>query len=394
MCAPPRAARGSLPRLRGHEPVELGVPREPVHERHEGAAVAQEAAACLGVRDVVHLLAADAEQLGELLAVRRRLVEHDDELGVREHRRGQHGVEQVLDVLRDGRREGVALAEAPPRAVEERAGVLVLEHDVELVDEDVGAPARAPVLGHAVEHRVGDDEQPHRLELSPQVHDVVDDHAVLRVHVRRVGERVERAGGEELEREGQPARLGLRLREQLVAERDERGGLGAGAVVLVHERRAPVHDRLLLRPQPAAVELLEERHDELALVDDGVLALAVALHHVERVDVVRAPRRDADDLAAERRDEGGVLPLGVADHDVVLGGEGDERDQLLGGEALAGPRDARHKGVRVQEPGLVAEDEVARQGVLAEVYATRVHDLLGAERHEDGQALHREGAQC
>lgn len=172
------------------------------------------------------------------------------------------------------------------------------------------------------------------------------------------------------------------------------GGLGAGAVVLVHERRALVHDRLLLRPQPAAVELLEERHDELALVDDGVLALAVALHHIERVDVVRAPRRDADDLAAERRDEGGVLPLGVADHDVVLGGEGDERDQLLGGEALAGPRDARHEGVRVQEPGLVAEDEVARQGVLAEVYATRVHDLLGAERHEDGQALHREGAQC
>ena len=75
MCALPRAARGSLPQLRGHEPVELGVPREPVHERHEGAAVAQKAAARLGVRDVAHLLAADAEQLGELLAVRRRLVE-------------------------------------------------------------------------------------------------------------------------------------------------------------------------------------------------------------------------------------------------------------------------------------------------------------------------------
>ncbi len=125
MCTPPRAARGSLPRLRGHDPVELGAPREPVHKRHEGAAVAKKAAARLGVRDVAHLLAADVEQLGELLAVR-RLVEHDDEPGVREHRRDQHGVEQVLDVLRDGHREGVALAEAPPCAVEERAGILLL----------------------------------------------------------------------------------------------------------------------------------------------------------------------------------------------------------------------------------------------------------------------------
>ena len=34
------------------------------------------------------------------------------------------------------------------------------------------------VVRHAVEHRVGDDEQPHGLELAAQVHDVVDEEPV------------------------------------------------------------------------------------------------------------------------------------------------------------------------------------------------------------------------
>lgn len=62
----------------------------------------------------------------------------------------------------------------------------------------------------------------------------------------------------------------------------------APARVRVDERRAAVDDRALLRAQPSRVEVLEQGEDELALVGDGVAAVAEALHHVERVDAVGA----------------------------------------------------------------------------------------------------------
>ena len=129
---------------------------------------------------------------------------------------------------------------------------------MELVYEDVRAPARAPVVRHSVEHRVGDDEQPHGLELTAEVHDVVDEESVAGVHVGWVGERVQRARGEQLQRKRQVARLRLGLGEQFVAQVGERGRLAAAQVVGVHRRGAAVHDRLGLRPQSPAVELLEQ----------------------------------------------------------------------------------------------------------------------------------------
>ena len=120
------------------------------------------------------------------------------------------------------------------------------------------APARAPVVRHAVEHRVGDDEQPHGLELAAQVHDVVDEEPVAGVHVGWVRERVQRARGEQLQRKRQVTRLRLGLGEQFVAQVGERGRLAAAQVVGVHRRGAAVHDRLGLRPQSPAVELLEQ----------------------------------------------------------------------------------------------------------------------------------------
>ena len=108
--------------------------------------------------------------------------------------------------------------------------------------------------------------------------------------------------------------------------------------------------------------------------------------------MVGAARRDAHHLAAQCLGERGVLALGVAYHYVVVGRERKHSYELLGREALARARHAQHERVGVQEPRLVAQDEVARYGVLAEVHAALLHDLLHAERHEHGEALGGERA--
>ena len=125
----------------------------------------------------------------------------------------------------------------------------------------------------------------------------------------------------------------------------------------------------------------------------GGAAVAVTLHHVQRVDMVLAARRDADDPAAQCLHESGVLPLRAADDDVVVGGQSEDGDQLLDVEALAGSGDSEDERVGVHQPRLVAEDEVPADGVLAEVAAAIVGDLLHAERHWRGEALRAERAQ-
>lgn len=82
-----------FPGLGCHELVELGVLREAVDERHERTAVSEQAAACVGVGDVAHLLGADAQKIAEFLTVGGRLAEHHDELRVGEHGGGQHRVQ-------------------------------------------------------------------------------------------------------------------------------------------------------------------------------------------------------------------------------------------------------------------------------------------------------------
>lgn len=130
---------------RGHKLVHLRVLWEPVDERHQSGAVADQAAAGVGIGDVAELLLGNVQQLCQPHPVRRSLIQHDHELGVGEHGGCLHGVQEVLHILRDGRRIGVSLTEHSPRRVKEIGAVLIGVQDVELVDEDVRPLTALPV---------------------------------------------------------------------------------------------------------------------------------------------------------------------------------------------------------------------------------------------------------
>jgi len=76
--------------------VELCVLGEAVDERHESAAVFNEAGTGFHIGDVVHLLIGDVQEPTQLLPVRCCLVQHDDELGVGKHGAGLHRIQQIV----------------------------------------------------------------------------------------------------------------------------------------------------------------------------------------------------------------------------------------------------------------------------------------------------------
>ena len=67
------------------------------------------------------------------------------------------------------------------------------------------------------------------------------------------------------------------------------------------------------------------------------------------IDVIRADRRDADDLTAELLNKGEILGFGVADDDVILGDEEGVRHFTLGGEGLTGTGRTQDQPVGVLE---------------------------------------------
>ena len=81
-------------------------------------------------------------------------------------------------------------------------GKLILKHDVELVDKDVGALAFLPVQGDAVEHGVGNDKVADGLQLFTQAVDVEHHHPLVQVNGAFMAENVKGAGGEQLQGQG------------------------------------------------------------------------------------------------------------------------------------------------------------------------------------------------
>ena len=155
-------------------------------------------------------------------------------------------VEKILHVLRDARGEGVALAEAPPCGVEEHTAVRIVIHHMELIEINMGAPAVLPILRHAVEDGVRDNEQAHRFKLFAQIENVIDHDAVVGVHIGWIGKGVQAALGEKLHRKRKITRLRLGLHKQKLTQGKQRGQRAASLVVLVEVARAAVNDALVL----------------------------------------------------------------------------------------------------------------------------------------------------
>lgn len=56
-----------------------------------------------GLCDVAQLIIRDVQKLGQLRPVRRRLVQHNQELTVRQHGPGRMGLEQIIQARLEGR---------------------------------------------------------------------------------------------------------------------------------------------------------------------------------------------------------------------------------------------------------------------------------------------------
>ena len=85
-----------LIRLGRHQAVELGVGREAVRERHKIAYAADQTAAGRYVRDVPQLRVRDVQQLCQLPAVGRALVQHDEKFRVCQHQPRRIGAQQLV----------------------------------------------------------------------------------------------------------------------------------------------------------------------------------------------------------------------------------------------------------------------------------------------------------
>ena len=153
----------------------------------------------------------------------------------------------------------------------------------------------------------------------------------------------------------------------------------------------------MLRPHAALVDLLNKRHDKLALFHDGVL-LAVALYHIHGVEAVLAARHQMGHrrfFSPQGFDQCAKFSLWIANQDVVIGiirVEHKERNQLFGAERLARARYAQQEGRLVQEVRLVAHDEIVGNGVLSKVNAAFILDFLYLEWNEYRQTLSSKGA--
>ena len=136
--------------------------------------------------------------------------------------------------------------------------------------------------------------------------------------------------------------------------------LGVCKKLLIDHADAAVNDGLLNRLQAvlAADNQLTHGEDEVRFQRQRVFLFGVVRVDVQRIDIIRADRRDADDLTAEFLHEGEILGFGVADDDVILRDEEGVRHFALCGEGLTGTGRTQDQPVGVLEPLAVNHDHV------------------------------------
>ena len=105
-----------------------------IHKWHDGAAALEKSMPKIYARNVGKLVVRNIEQPRQLDSVRTRLIEHEQEFAVRQHRSGSMGLQQVVDVLRQPRAAGPVFAHPLPEREQEIGAVLVLKQQVDFVN--------------------------------------------------------------------------------------------------------------------------------------------------------------------------------------------------------------------------------------------------------------------
>ena len=140
----------ALPKFSRHQLIQFRIAWKLVDERHEGTAHFQKPLPRTNICDIAHLKVGNVKELRKLDAVCGRLVQHDDKFRVGKHRPRRMALQKVVHVLRDARAVRPVLTHTLPEGKEEVSGILVLEQQINLVNENKRVPAFRPVLGDAV----------------------------------------------------------------------------------------------------------------------------------------------------------------------------------------------------------------------------------------------------
>ena len=130
----------------------------------------------------------------------------------------------------------------------------------------------------------------------------------------------------------------------------------------------------------------KDRGDQAGLGGNGALVLILG-GDLQRVDVVLAVGRDLDHFTAQGTGQRAVLPLGVDDDNIVVGGKGHVQDLRLHVHAFAGAGDAQNKSVGIGQFQSVADKGILGDLVDSAGQAAGVLDLLRPERDRHGAAL-------
>ena len=214
------------------------------------------------------------------------------------------------------------------------------EKQIDLVDVDMGVFSLSAVLDNAVVNGVQHHQQAHRFQIFAQVLNVKAEDTAFCVDIGLVGKYIQTAYREQLQRQRNAVRLRVDLLHQVIIEIFQRRRLPliVFQILPVDIAHAAVDDGLLLRLDLIrAHELLIQRHDKLGLHHQRLLAVAIPLGQIQRIDVaaVWVRGRDGDDLAAQRSDQFPVFAFRVHDDNIMVGGECQCGDLLLGRHRLA-----------------------------------------------------------
>ena len=152
----------------------------------------------------------------------------------------------------------------------------------------MGVFPRLEVLNDAVIDSVQHHQQAHRFQIFAQVLNIEAENAAFCVDIGLVGKYIQTAYREQLQCQRDPVGLRVDLLHQVVIEVLQRGRLSliTFQIFPIDVAHAAVNDGLLLRLDLVrAHELLVERHDKLGLHHQRLLAIAIPLGQIQRIDV-------------------------------------------------------------------------------------------------------------
>ena len=377
--------------------IELRILREVILEGDDGRAVEDQSLTGTRIGHIILLAGRDVQCGGQDFSVSACLIQKVDKIGVLEDVLHLTGGKQILDILGDAGRNAPPFSETLPDLDGIRCRLFLLEQKVELVHVVAGCLVLGAVDGHSVPDLILNDEHSELLELLAQLLDVVAHEAVIDIYIRPVIEDIQRAVNIDFKGSRNALCLRFGLLAQDIVEVFENGHFlrhGIREVVLIDHADASVNDGLLNRLQAllAADNQLAHGKDEVGFQRQRVFLFGVVEVDVQRIDVVRAYRRDADDLTAELLDKGEILCFGVTDDDVILGDEEGIGHLSLCREGFTAAGSAEDQPVGVLELLAVYHDHVVGQSIQTVIESlTLLKKLL---RHKRDKDCRRRGGQA